>query len=355
MRISKIIFLLLAVFTVITAVTRLVEAAVTMSSYGAAWLDNHQQVLVRWETATEVNNAGFRVYRGDTSSFTPTVQNRLVTIISQNGGSPIGAAYVYTDTPPAFRTYYYILQAIDVNATTEDYGPFPALDATPTATPTATSTGQATATSTATSPISPSPTNTLQPSATPVATGTNTPTSTPGSGVANPAQPQPPANLLNTSGSSYTVQSGDTLSGIARRYGVTVDALRRANNLTGDFIRVGQVLVIPAGGISPQPQFPPALQPQSFPPTSTPFPTPTAIEIAQLPLTPTAIPSLASPTSTKAAPSPTPRPGDSSSDSPFGLVQIVYATGLLTLLGVGCLGFVVVAVAAVLLVRYYKR
>ena len=136
MRISRIIFLLLVVFTVITAVTRLVEAAVTMSSYGAAWLDNHQQVLVRWETATEVNNAGFRLYRGDTSSFTPTVQNRLATIISQNGGSPIGAAYVYTDTPPAFQTYYYILQAIDVNAATEDYGPFPALDATPTATPT---------------------------------------------------------------------------------------------------------------------------------------------------------------------------------------------------------------------------
>ncbi len=47
-------------------------------------------------------------------------------------------------------------------------------------------------------------------------------------------------------GVTYTVQAGDTLSRIASRYGVTLQALVEANNI-GDpsLIRVGQVLVIP--------------------------------------------------------------------------------------------------------------
>ena len=44
---------------------------------------------------------------------------------------------------------------------------------------------------------------------------------------------------------TYTVVSGDTLWAIARRYGTTVDELKKANGLTSDLIYVGQVLVIP--------------------------------------------------------------------------------------------------------------
>jgi murein DD-endopeptidase MepM/ murein hydrolase activator NlpD len=46
----------------------------------------------------------------------------------------------------------------------------------------------------------------------------------------------------------YTVSSGDTLSGIASRHGVTVDALKQANGLASSTIRIGQTLVIPAAG-----------------------------------------------------------------------------------------------------------
>jgi len=43
----------------------------------------------------------------------------------------------------------------------------------------------------------------------------------------------------------YVVQPGDTLFSLARRYGVTVEAIQQANNLTGDGIYVGQQLIIP--------------------------------------------------------------------------------------------------------------
>lgn len=49
----------------------------------------------------------------------------------------------------------------------------------------------------------------------------------------------------------YTVQSGDTLWLLALRYGTTVDAIRRLNGLTGDILYIGQVLKIPTSTTSP--------------------------------------------------------------------------------------------------------
>lgn len=45
----------------------------------------------------------------------------------------------------------------------------------------------------------------------------------------------------------YTVAEGDTLSGIARKHGVSVSALKAANG-GGDGVRIGQKMKIPAGG-----------------------------------------------------------------------------------------------------------
>ncbi len=48
----------------------------------------------------------------------------------------------------------------------------------------------------------------------------------------------------NSSYITYTVQRGDTLFSIASRYGTTVDAIKRLNNLTSNVLSIGQVLKI---------------------------------------------------------------------------------------------------------------
>lgn len=69
-------------------------------------------------------------------------------------------------------------------------------------------------------------------------------TSTPGSTATS--TPAPP-------GGTYVAQWGDTLFRIARKFGVTVDAIKAANSLKSDLIHAGQVLVIncPNGCIAP--------------------------------------------------------------------------------------------------------
>ncbi len=47
----------------------------------------------------------------------------------------------------------------------------------------------------------------------------------------------------------YVVKAGDTLYQIARNYGVTVDEIKKLNNLTSDILSIGQQLYIPEGTI----------------------------------------------------------------------------------------------------------
>lgn len=87
-----------------------------------------------------------------------------------------------------------------------------------------------------------------------------------------PAQPAPaptpapvtePAAEPPTTG-QYTVKSGDTLSSIARRFGVSLTDLIVANNIENpNLIRVGQILTIP--GAAPAPGETPAPAPSPAP------------------------------------------------------------------------------------------
>jgi peptidoglycan endopeptidase LytE len=57
----------------------------------------------------------------------------------------------------------------------------------------------------------------------------------------------PPTGDTGTGEKIYTVKSGDSLTKIATEQGTTIKALRAANNLKTDAIKVGQKLKIPAG------------------------------------------------------------------------------------------------------------
>ena len=105
-----------------------------------------------------------------------------------------------------------------------------------------------TATSTLTPTVTVMPTETLTPTATLIPTDTLTPSVTPTQGP----------------GVWHTVTWGDTLSGIAARYGVTVEAIMQANTLTNpNLIRLGQRLWIPLSDApaTPTPTVVPTLGP----------------------------------------------------------------------------------------------
>lgn len=84
----------------------------------------------------------------------------------------------------------------------------------------------------------------------------------PGAGDTSPA-PSP------ASGQTHVVQRGETLSAIARRFGLSTWALARANGLSNpSFIYVGQVLRISGAGSPSSPAPAPAPAPSSPPPSS---------------------------------------------------------------------------------------
>lgn len=58
------------------------------------------------------------------------------------------------------------------------------------------------------------------------------------------------ASIRPASGGFHVVRSGESLWSIANRYGVSVNALKRVNGLSGDVILPGQTLSIPASSAS---------------------------------------------------------------------------------------------------------
>jgi len=92
---------------------------------------------------------------------------------------------------------------------------------------------------------------------------------------------------------TYIVQAGDSLSGIAFQFDVPVEDIMRANGLTdADLLFVGQELIIPIGGLPETPAF-------------TPIPTPTETPIPFEPPTPV---STGTPLAAQPTPSRTPLP-----------------------------------------------
>ena len=58
-------------------------------------------------------------------------------------------------------------------------------------------------------------------------------------------KPKPKPTVVKPKTIRHTVQKGDTLYGLARKYGTTVSKIQKANNLSGTTIRTGKTYVIP--------------------------------------------------------------------------------------------------------------
>jgi LysM repeat protein len=131
------------------------------------------------------------------------------------------------------------------------------------------------------------PTPTPPPPPTPTATRVVPPTDTPtpeGGPTSTPppeatAAPVPPVET-RTGRTTHVVQPGESLSQIAQRYGVSVEAIVQANGLEDvSLIQTGQTLIIPAPGevVPTATPRPPTATPQPAPPTAVP---PTATEVS---------------------------------------------------------------------------
>ena len=79
-------------------------------------------VIVEWTTESEVDTAGFNVYRSESPEGTYIKINHE--LIPGSTDPLLGGKYVYTDTNViAGRTYYYKLEDVELDGTTTTHGP----------------------------------------------------------------------------------------------------------------------------------------------------------------------------------------------------------------------------------------
>ncbi|HZY41707.1 MAG TPA: Ser-Thr-rich GPI-anchored membrane family protein [Anaerolineae bacterium] len=73
-------------------------------------------VTIEWSTASELNTAGFNLYRGETKDGPFTRIN--ADLIPASPDPLIGGSYIFTDTAVvAGRTYYFQLEDVETNGT----------------------------------------------------------------------------------------------------------------------------------------------------------------------------------------------------------------------------------------------
>ena len=99
----------------------LLLAAIVMGLF--AWnAYKNSSVIVDWSTASELDTAGFNLYRRNTENG-PLIQ--INDFLIPSSSDPLaGGTYQYTDRQVVpGQTYYYQLEAVEVNGSTTRYGP----------------------------------------------------------------------------------------------------------------------------------------------------------------------------------------------------------------------------------------
>ncbi len=193
---------LLILVGLILVVATPASAAITLLYFRAETEAN--RIRLDWETATELDNAGFFIRRNtqggsDPAFYTPipvidATDGAPYTFIPARGDDLMGAKYGFYDEEVIIGTrYYYLLEDVDTSNSSGFTGPLEAVAGqtnTPTPFPTLTRTPTATNTATRTNtpdPRTPSPTASRTPTRTP--TRTNTP-----QGGARTNTPLPPTS-----------------------------------------------------------------------------------------------------------------------------------------------------------------
>jgi hypothetical protein len=92
--------------------------AIKLDSFNAN--ANRNRVALNWRTGTEINNAGFNLYRSsDTSKGRVKINGG---IIAAKGEAVSGASYSFIDEP-GYGTYYYWLEDVEFTGKTTLHGP----------------------------------------------------------------------------------------------------------------------------------------------------------------------------------------------------------------------------------------
>jgi hypothetical protein len=166
----RVVLCLIVLILGLSKVRITVHAAVTISSFTAE--AGNGEVTVRWETASEINSAGFSLYRSTDPS---SEYQRIVEFIPSRGDQLVGWSYEYRDVNLTNGiTYYYQLEEIDNNNQRTFYPEIASATPGP-------ATGTPTNTPTITNTLDPSitPSITVTPSASPTTNLTQTVTRTP--------------------------------------------------------------------------------------------------------------------------------------------------------------------------------
>ena len=100
--------------------SRLALALILVTVFCAACA--RRNVTVRWRTETELDVAGFVVYRGPGPD---GPWEQVGPVIPARGDAIGGAAYTYVDPAPG-NARYYLVEAIHVDGTRERFPPLPA-------------------------------------------------------------------------------------------------------------------------------------------------------------------------------------------------------------------------------------
>lgn len=94
--------------------------AIELASFDAQ-VATDGSVVLHWVTGTEINNAGFNVYRGDVSRNQEIRLNN--SLIAPQGSEVAGAEYTFIDRP-GVGTFYYVLEDVDSSdGTVTRHGP----------------------------------------------------------------------------------------------------------------------------------------------------------------------------------------------------------------------------------------